>query len=175
MFQSLVFQIAKAFGGPGVPFLPAEHVRVVQEDDLHVMLATTQIQLNELLDAHEFTRRMALRVASLGDGECELEVPYRPEHDRPGGIVSGQVYMHAADVAFWLAIKTRLGVDDASVTSSMTTAFLGSASRETLRCRARVLKVGRRLVYGVAECLAGDRLLTHHTLTYARRATDRSS
>lgn len=37
-----------------------------------------------------------------------------------------------------------------------------------LRCRARVLKLGRRLVYGVAECLAGDRLLTHHTLTYAR-------
>jgi uncharacterized protein (TIGR00369 family) len=139
------------------------------------MFATTPGELNELLDAHEFTRRMALRVVSLGDGECELEVPYRPEHDRPGGIVSGQVYMHAADVAFWLAIKTRLGVEDASVTSSMTTAFLGSASRETLLCRARVLKVGRSLVYGFAECRAGDRLLTHHTLTYARRSTDRSS
>jgi uncharacterized protein (TIGR00369 family) len=125
-------------------------------------------QLNALLDAHEFTRRMGLRVVELGEGECELEVPYQPDHDRPGGIVSGQVYMHAADVAFWLAIKTRLGLDDASVTSSMTTAFLGSASRVTLRCRARVIKLGRRLVYGSAECLAGDRALTHHTLTYAR-------
>lgn len=124
--------------------------------------------LNELLQAHEFTRRMGLRVVSLDDGECELEVPYRPEYDRPGGIVSGLVYMHAADVAFWLAIKTRLGLDDASVTSSMTTAFLGSARREPLRCRASVLKLGRRLVYGCAECLAGDRPVTHHTLTYAR-------
>jgi uncharacterized protein (TIGR00369 family) len=124
--------------------------------------------LNELLDSHEFTHRMGLRVTALADGECELEVPYRPEHDRPGGIVSGQVYMHAADVAFWLAIKTRLGLEDASVTSAMTTAFLGSASREALRCRARVLKLGRRLVYGWAECVADDRPLTHHTLTYAR-------
>jgi uncharacterized protein (TIGR00369 family) len=132
------------------------------------MLLVNVADLDELLQAHEFTRRLGLHVTSLADGECELEVPYHPEHDRPGGIVSGQVYMHAADVAFWLAIKTRLGLADASVTSSMTTAFLGSASREPLRCRASVLKLGRRLVYGCAECLAGDRPVTHHTLTYAR-------
>ena len=125
-------------------------------------------ELNDLLAAHEFTGRMRMRVLSVGDGECELEVPYLPEFDRPGGIVSGQVYTHAADVAFWLAIKTRLGLADASVTSSMTTAFLGSASREALRCRAHVLKLGRRLIYGAAECAAGGRLVTHHTLTYAR-------
>ena len=132
------------------------------------MLSISVPRLNDLLAEHEFTRRMQLRVVSLGDGECELEVPYLPEYDRPGGIVSGQVYTHAADVAFWLAIKTRLGLDDASVTSSMTTAFLGSASREPLQCRARVLRLGRRLVYGSAECLAGERLVSHHTLTYAR-------
>jgi uncharacterized protein (TIGR00369 family) len=132
------------------------------------MLLVSVSRLNDLLAEHEFTRRMGMRVVSLGEGECELEVPYLPDYDRPGGIVSGQVYTHAADVTFWLAIKTRLGIDDASVTSSMTTAFLGSVAREPLRCRARVLKLGRRLVYGWAECLAGERLVTHHTLTYAR-------
>jgi acyl-coenzyme A thioesterase PaaI-like protein len=134
------------------------------------MLQVSSSELNQLLDRHDFTRRMGLRVVSLGDGECELAVPYLPELDRPGGIVSGQVFMHAADVAFWLAIKTRLGLDDASVTSSMTTAFLGSASREALRCHAWVLKLGRRLIYGCAECMADDRPVTHHTLTYARMA-----
>lgn len=154
------------------------------------MLSVSIRDLNALLDAHEFTRRHGLRVVAVGDGECELEVPYRPENDRPilrgaspleaaapgdpghrhppGGVVSGHVYMHAADVAFWLAIKTRLGLDDASVTSSMTTAFLGSARREPLQCRARVLKLGRRLVYGTADCFARERPMTHHTLTYAR-------
>src|SRR5215471_7266920 len=105
------------------------------------MSSITVSRLNDLLAEHEFTRRMHMRVVALGDGECVLEVPYLPEYDRPGGIVSGQVYTHIADVAFWLAIQTRLGMDDASVTSSMTTAFLGSASREPLTCRAHVLRL----------------------------------
>ena len=134
------------------------------------MLLVSPAELDGLLRAHPFTRRLGLRVVGLDEGECEVEVPYRRENDRPGGIVSGQVYMHAADVAFWLAIKTRLGLDDGSVTSSMTTAFLGSARGEPVRCRASVLRLGRRLVYGCAECLVGERMVAHHTLTYARMA-----
>ncbi|HTP51763.1 MAG TPA: PaaI family thioesterase [Anaeromyxobacteraceae bacterium] len=133
------------------------------------MSPVTIADLDELLSANEFTRRLGASVKALGEGECTLAVRYQPEHDRPGGMVSGALYMHAADVAFWFAVKTRLGLADASVTSSMTTAFLGSARREGFECRARVLKLGGRLIYGVAECTAGARPLTHHTLTYARR------
>lgn len=125
-------------------------------------------ELNELLQQHEFTRRYHFLAVSAGNGDCELLVPYLPEHDRPGGIVSGHVYMHAADVAFWLAVKTRLGMDGEYVTSSMTTAFLWSARAEAFNARAHLIKVGRRLIYGEAECRAGERQLTHHTLTYVR-------
>jgi uncharacterized protein (TIGR00369 family) len=123
-------------------------------------------ELNHLLESHAFTHRYGFRVIAAGDGTCEMLVPYLAEHDRPGGIVSGQVYMHAADVAFWLAVKTRLGMADEYVTSNMTTAFLGSARAHDFTCHARVIKIGRRLIYGDAECRAGDKVLTHHTLTY---------
>jgi uncharacterized protein (TIGR00369 family) len=123
-------------------------------------------ELNHLLESHTFTHRYGFRVIAAGDGTCEMLVPYLAEHDRPGGIVSGQVYMHAADVAFWLAVKTRLGMADEYVTSNMTTAFLGSARGHEFTCHARVIKTGRRLIYGEAECRAGDKTLTHHTLTY---------
>ena len=136
------------------------------------MPAASIAELNHLLAAHQFTSRLDATVTETGEGRCVLEVPYRAEHDRPGGIVSGQLYMHAADVAFWFAIKTQLGLEDGSVTSAMTTAFLGSARQEGFRCTATVLRVGGRLVYGVAECAAGERILTHHTLTYARPAAD---
>ena len=139
------------------------------------MAAVTAAELNHLLAAHPFTSRLDATVVEVGDGRCVLDVPYRAEHDRPGGIVSGQLYMLSADVAFWFAIKTRLGLDDASVTSAMTTAFLGSARREGFRCAATVLRWGGRLLYGVAECAAGERILTHHTLTYARAAAAPSS
>jgi uncharacterized protein (TIGR00369 family) len=131
-------------------------------------IAISAAQLDDLLGSCAFTRRARFRVAALGDGWCELVVPFSPDDERPGGIVSGQVYMHAADVAFWCAIKTRLGLDDASVTSSMTTSFLASARREDVRCRAEIVRLGERLVYGVAACRTGDRQVTHHTLTYAR-------
>jgi acyl-coenzyme A thioesterase PaaI-like protein len=132
------------------------------------MPLVTVAELNALLRQHEFTRRLGAVVTAVGEGTCTLAVPYRVEHDRPGGILSGQVYMHAADVGLWLAIKTRLGLDDPSVTSAMTTAFLASARQEEVTCVATVLRLGKRLVYGTAECRAGPRLLTHHTLTYAR-------
>ncbi len=126
--------------------------------------------LNRLLYAHAFTRSAGFRVLGIGDGECTLEVPYQPEHDRPGGIVSGQRYMHAADVCFWMATKSRLGMEDGSTTCAMSTAFLASAKQEAFRCRAQVLRVGARLVFGVAECYREERLLAHHTLTYSRPA-----
>jgi len=123
-------------------------------------------ELNRLLESRPFTQRYGFRVVAVGDGTCEMHVPYLAEHDRPGGMVSGQVYMHAADVAFWLAVKTRLGMAEEYVTSNMTTAFLGSARGQEFSCHARVIKAGRRLIYGEAECRAGDKTLTHHTLTY---------
>jgi acyl-coenzyme A thioesterase PaaI-like protein len=127
-------------------------------------------QLQKLL-SHEkaFTRPFGFHVESLGDGVCTLDVPFRPEWERPGSIVSGVVFMTAADVAMWLAIKTRSGLDDPSVTSHMQTAFLRSAKGHGFLCRATVLRSGRRTSYGVAECVTKEGvLLTHHTLTYVR-------
>jgi len=132
-------------------------------------LAVTEAELRGLLENVPFVRAYGFRLQAIDHGRCTLEVPFQPDFERPGGIVSGQVFMAAADVAMWLAIMTRLGATDGSVTSGMTTAFLGAARREPFRCTARILKLGRRLVYGTADSIAADnRLLAHHSLTYAR-------
>jgi uncharacterized protein (TIGR00369 family) len=132
-------------------------------------LACSEEELQQLLEQVEFTRNLGFRIKRLGDGECSMEVPFREAFERPGGIVSGQVYMAAADVAAWLAIKTRLGLSDTSVTVEMKTNFLGSARKQGFVCTAKLLKLGRRLIYSVAECVDHKgRLLTHHTVTYIR-------
>ncbi len=135
------------------------------------MSLSVRVEELQALLAHEkaFTRPFGFRVESLGDGVCTLEVPFRKEWERPGGIVSGIVFMTAADVAMWLAIKTQCGLDDTSVTSHMQTSFLQSARSEDFLCRAKVLRPGKRTTYGEASCLTRDgALLTHHTLTYVR-------
>jgi len=132
-------------------------------------LACSEDEIAKLLSECAFTREFGFALHSLGEGECTIDVPFRVAFERPGGIVSGQVFMAAADVAMWLAIKTKLGMDDASVTAEMKTNFLGSARKQGFRCSARVLKFGRQLIYGLSECVDSEgKLLTHHTLTYIR-------
>lgn len=132
-------------------------------------VAVKESELEQLLSDVPFTRSYGFRLHSIGDGECAISVPFQAAFERPGGIVSGQVFMAAADVAMWLAIMTRLGKDTTAVTVEMKTNFLSGARREDLLCRARILKLGSRLIYGVAECLSQEeRLLTHHTITYMR-------
>ena len=130
-------------------------------------LAVTAPELQQLLAEVAFTRSYGFQVHSLGDGECAIAIPFQPALERPGGIVSGQVLMAAADVAMWLAIMTRLGKDTTAVTVEMKTNFLSGARQEDIVCHARILKLGSRLIYGVAESAGRDgRLLAHHTITY---------
>jgi uncharacterized protein (TIGR00369 family) len=126
-------------------------------------------ELKQLLNDVAFTRNFGFVLHKIADGRCSIDVAFQETFERPGGIVSGQVFMAAADVAMWLAIKTKLGLADSSVTAEMKTNFLGSAKRAGFRCTAKVLKLGRRLIYGVAECVdQNGKLLTHHTVTYIR-------
>jgi len=116
-----------------------------------------------------FTRTFGFQVQSIEPGVCSLLVPFNPLFERPGGILSGQVFMTAADVGMWLAIKTRRGLHDTSVTVSMHTSFVQSARNEPITCTARVLRLGARLCHGSAECFSErGLLLTHHALTYMR-------
>jgi len=126
-----------------------------------------------LSEQSAFTRELDFRVQSIGDGECELVIPFQAKFERPGGILSGQVLMTAADVAMWLAIKTRRGMDDPSVTLDMHTSFVRSARREAIVCRARVLRLGSAISHGVADCTTEDgAVLSHHSLIYARPARE---
>ena len=132
-------------------------------------VAVTDAEIRQLLMETAFAKLYGFQLLELGDGGCSLTIPFQDAFERPGGIVSGPVFMAAADVAVWVAIKTKLGLSDASVTVEMKTNFLSGAKREDIRCNSKLLKVGRRLIYGTAECLSADgRILTHHTLTYIR-------
>jgi uncharacterized protein (TIGR00369 family) len=133
------------------------------------MCSVTESELRQLLSQVGSAHQYGFQLYSFGDAEFTLLVPFQKHFERPGRVVAGPVFMAAADVAMWLAIITKLGVSDGSVTAEMKTNFLNAAREEDILCHAKILKLGRRLVYGVAECtnLEG-KLLTHHTITYIR-------
>ena len=125
--------------------------------------------LQKLLDAAQFLRPWGFKVVTANDEKCTLELPHKPALERPGGIINGPALMAAADCAMWLAIKARIGVEGDALTSELNTAFLAPAKGEHVYCTARILKMGRRRIYGTAECHAKDgKLFSHHTVTYVR-------
>jgi acyl-coenzyme A thioesterase PaaI-like protein len=69
----------------------------------------------------------------------------------------------------WLAIMTVRGTDEHWVTSDMKTAFLRPGAGESLVCKAKVLRLGRRTSYGAVEtCGQSGTLLAHHVVSYAK-------
>jgi acyl-coenzyme A thioesterase PaaI-like protein len=132
-------------------------------------LQTSVVELNAVLERTAFLKPYGFVVESCALGECTLRVPFSPNLERPGGIVSGMTVMGAADVALWLAIMTHRGTEEQWVTSDMKTAFLRSGRQEDLLCTARILKLGKRSAYGTVDTLgATTGLLAHHVLTYTK-------
>ena len=125
--------------------------------------------LQKLIDRSKFIRHYGFRVVKVSKSACTIELPHRPLLERPGGIINGPALMAAADCAMWLAIKARIGVENDALTSELNTAFLAPAKGEHVYCTAKILKMGRRRIYGVAECHGKEgNLFSHHTLTYVR-------
>ena len=144
--------------------------RIREKEDHPMPLMVTELELSNLLNQVAFTRNYGFVLHSISDGECTIEAPFQEAFERPGGIVSGQVFMAAADVAMWLAVMTKLGMNDMAVTAEQKTTFLAPAKQEDFLCTAKILKLGRRLIYGTAECVSMEgTLLAHHTLTYIRK------
>jgi uncharacterized protein (TIGR00369 family) len=128
-------------------------------------------ELQSLLRRARFVAGYGMRLVAVDDQSCTIAMPFRRALERPGGTVNGPAFMAAADCAMWLAIKRHIGLEHDAVTSELNTAFLNAARRQTVYCTARVLKTGKRIIYGTAECHDGKgRLFTHHTVTYSRLA-----
>lgn len=133
------------------------------------MPAVTEDELKQALSEAAFAGIYNFSIYSFRSGECTLIVPFKECLERPGGIVAGPVFMTAADVAMWLAIMTILGKSPTTVATDLKTAFLSPAKNEDIKCTANILKMGKSLIYGVAECSnMQNRRLTHHTVTYIR-------
>ena len=125
--------------------------------------------LQHLLDTAQFLRPYGFRVVSADEEKCTLELPHRTDLERPGGIINGPALMAAADARLDREPHRAVGVEGDALTSELNTAFLAPAKGEHVYCTARILKMGRRRIYGVAEC-HGEKgnLFTHHTITYVR-------
>lgn len=126
-----------------------------------------------LNDAFPWMSR-AYEVDEVTDTGVTLSVALGPQHERPGGTVSGPVMMGMADAAAWLATLSRIGPVALAVTSSLQINFLDKpALTGVLRAHADLLRLGRRTSVSDVRIVAypgGDeppRIVAQSSVSYA--------
>ena len=122
-----------------------------------------------MIDDSPFGRWWGYRVEEVGPGTARLLLPFQAGFERPGRVLQGGCAMTLADVSFWIAGMTVIGADPSAMTLQMSSSFLRPAMLGDLRSEARILRSGRRILYGEASVTdVRGNLLTHHVLTYMR-------
>lgn len=117
-----------------------------------------------------WVRELDLRVLEARAGEVTLALPVTSRHVHEGGVLCGQTMMAACDTAMVLAVMTKLGGFKPMTTVQLQTSFLRPVSGQSgvARVIARVLRMGRTLVFGEIQVVtADDELAAHATTTYA--------
>ena len=123
-----------------------------------------------LKDGMPSAAAMGFEVVSLGRGEAVLKSTTGAADLRPGGTVSGPTLFSLADLAMYAAVMSAVGRVPLAVTTDATVHFLRKSPAGELFVRARLLKVGKRLVVGevaIAEEGREKQPVMHAVMTYA--------
>jgi len=103
------------------------------------------------LDDIPFARLLGLEVESLEPGHAVLSVKMRDDLKRNGGIAHGGVAATLIDSAMAFAIMQSLGEDEHTVTVDLTIHYLRPLTEGKVRCSARVVRAGKRVITVSAE------------------------
>ena len=117
-----------------------------------------------------WVQELGLQVLEARAGEVTLALPVAPRHVHAGGVLCGQTMMAACDTAMVLAVMTRIGTFRPMTTVQLQTSFLRPVAGDSgsVRIIARVLRLGRSLIFGEVELRSVDGgLAAHATTTYA--------
>lgn len=132
----------------------------VSFDEISAHLA--QIPVNKYLQA---------RLLETGEGCCKVEMPYNSQLTNSWHSTHGGILVVLTDMSFFLAQATLNGIDTSGrvATAEIKTNFLSSNRGSVLKAEARVLKNGKRIVFGeVTVCDDDNRAIAHSTLSYLR-------
>src|SRR5512145_2553177 len=103
--------------------------------------------LKQMFRRAPFVAELGMELESLGEGECVTVLRVEPRHLQQNGVVHAGVQATMADHTAGAAASTVAPPGGAVMTAEFKISLLRAARGELLRCRARVLKPGRQLMF----------------------------
>lgn len=122
---------------------------------------------------HEFPQSknltQSISIERLEPGEVSIAFEATDDHLRPGGTVSGPTLFWLSDLGGYICILSHIGPEALAVTTNININFMRKAAPGVLVTRARILKLGKKLmVFDVEICTRGTSdIIAHATGTYA--------
>jgi uncharacterized protein (TIGR00369 family) len=114
-----------------------------------------------------FVGHLGIELTGIGAGWVSTELAIRPEMLQQDGVVHAGVISTLADHTAGAAAGSTLGPGRTPLTVELKINLLRPATGERLRCRARVVRAGRRLVVAESEVFAADQLAAKALVTLA--------
>src|SRR5215475_3045428 len=115
-----------------------------------------------------WVRALGLSPVKADDESATLRLPFSGGLRHSGGVICGQVFMAAADTAMVVAITAALGGFKPMSTVSLNINFMRAVRKGDVLIKARVLRMGRNLVFGEVELFdEGGNMAVQATTTYA--------
>jgi uncharacterized protein (TIGR00369 family) len=114
-------------------------------------------EVRRLFDSAPFIAAIGLRLVEMAPGSCETLIHLDRRHLQQDGFVHAGVQATMADHSAGTAAASLIGAGELVLTAEFKINFFEAARGDELRCQARVLKSGSRLIVAESEvfCL-GD-------------------
>jgi uncharacterized protein (TIGR00369 family) len=114
-----------------------------------------------------FVLLLDLQLEKVERGKAVMRMPFRAEITNGTGAVHGGAIVSLCDTAFYVALASIFGREQDTTTVSLQCNFLAPARPpHDLIAEARVLKPGRRIVYGEVNVRSGEKIVAHATLNF---------
>ena len=118
-------------------------------------------------------RGLNVRVEEVQPMSAHVRLVYDASQLRPGGTISGPSMMTLADTAMYVAILGTVGPEWLALTTDLNIHFLRRPQPVDLHAKARILKLGRKLVVMDVAITAAGELVAQASGTYARPPENR--
>lgn len=99
---------------------------------------------------------LGMRVENLTETGAVIRLPWHERISRDGGLITGQALMSFADAAMVVVISSAIGGFQKMATIDMTTSFLAPAYNTDVLARGKVLRRGKRMIYGRIDLETAD-------------------
>jgi len=114
-----------------------------------------------------FVALLDLKLENVERGRAVMRMPYRPEITNGTGAVHGGAIVSLCDTVFYVALASMYGRAQETTTVALACNFLSPAGPpHDLVAEAKVLRGGRRIVYGEVYVRSGEKIVAHATLNF---------